>query len=213
VTRKPRALPADMLLLRARSQRTTAQTQATEEILASDEDEFVENVPKPKSLDPGGKIFSRPIGDVHLGHITWNGQIDHDTLQAALACQNEPSVARANSFARDNVGARVYSRPEIVVLEVTVSESDLELSETLLHKGQGSGQSAFGRALRLPDRVIGASASTKRALDAVLSAYRRAALAYGWQLHLGGPLEYFARERDEAAVALLSTLRAVLGER
>jgi hypothetical protein len=217
VTHKPRSLPADMLLLRARSQRSLAQPQATEEILASD-DEFVENVTKPKSLDAGGAIFSRPIREVHLGHITWNGQIDHDALQAALACENE-NVARANLCARDDAGsrdnvvARVYSRPEPVALEIALSGSDLKLSEALLYEGRGAAQSAFNRALRLPDRIVGASVSTKYALDAVLGAYRRAALAYAWQLYLGEPLEYFARERDEAAVALLSTLRAVLGER
>jgi hypothetical protein len=219
VTHKPRSLPADMLLLRARSQRTLVQPQATEEILASDDDEFVENVPQPRSLDAGGTIFSRPITEVHLGHITWNGQIDHDALQAALACENENVgsqgnvAARVYSRDRENVPARVYSRGEPVALEITLSGSDHKLSEALLHDGRGAAQSAFNRALRLPDRIVGASASTKYALDAVLSAYRRAALAYAWQLYLGEPLEYFARERDEAAVALLSTLRAVLGER
>jgi hypothetical protein len=216
VTHKPRGVPADMLILRARAHGNSPQAQVTEEILASDDDEFVETVTKAESLDAGDTVFSRPIWDVHVGHITWNGQIDHDALQGALTCENKPdthAAARVYSRERDDVVARVYSRPETVALGVTLSASDLELSETLLREAKGAAQSAFRRALRLPDRIVGASTSTKRALDEVLGAYRRAALGYAWQLHLGEPLDYFARERDEAAVALLSTLRAVLGER
>jgi hypothetical protein len=66
----------------------------------------------------------------------------------------------------------------------------------------------------LPDRIAGALDDAVAAVSPLLAVYRRAALEHAWHEYLGQSSNaQLQRERDEAAVALLSTLRALLGER
>jgi hypothetical protein len=191
-----RALPADMLLLQARMGNTTAGAPASgDEILVAEEDELVDTGAQAPKSDDGAVVLWRPISEVHLGHITWSGPIDHFALQDALACRMSGPTPRG------------------VALEVTLQASDLSVWNSLSSDGTDASVSVLGNALHLPERITGASSSTQHALNGVLCAYRRASFAYAWQVRFNAGLHQFERERDEAAVVLLSTLRAVLGER
>jgi len=72
---------------------------------------------------------------------------------------------------------------------------------------------ALIRAAALPSTIVRADAATVNAAAGVVSAYRHAALVHAWQAALCGsaPADT-ARERDAAAVRLISMLRALLGE-
>ncbi len=222
MSQQRRNLPADMLLLAARQKRTgmPADERITEDILASDDDELVESgVNAFSSTALGGAVLWRPIEDVRLGHVGWSGPIDHDLLQAALACfpaDDSSRAATARLLPRTHaVPAPPHSlRGHAAALEVTLSPADLSLCDAI---GAGDWAVALPRildALCLPERITGATVPAQPALNSVLAEYRHSSLACAWQLRLGAALdEQLRRERDEAAVALLSTLRAVLGER
>jgi hypothetical protein len=65
----------------------------------------------------------------------------------------------------------------------------------------------------LPDALVGAPAGAAYAASLALASYRGAALVAAWREIMGAPaLAEVARDRDSAAVRLLSTLRALLGE-
>jgi hypothetical protein len=194
VAMENRRIPADMLLLRARtrSEQPALADPANLEILSSDEDELVEST---LQVPPAGTTtWYRPVDDVHLGAIGWRAPIDHDALQGVLAC-TDASAGRG------------------AALEVSITPSDLAVCAQLASGPAGAQGLVLERALRLPDRLSGASASTRHALGVLLAAYRHASLSYAWAQRLEMATDQFARERDEAAVSLLSTLRAVLGER
>lgn len=242
MSQRRRPLPADMLLLAARRDRFAAppvNQESNEEILTSDDDELVESATSgaaaPKA---GGGVLRRPIEDVHLGHIGWSAPIDHIALQAALACEpiglgqtamdsadptngvgqihlRMPDVrARIYSRARDREESPITAPGNSVALEATLSTADLALFAQLGALGSEETHDQVLRALLLPERIVGATLPTQQALSGVLAAYRRSSLEHAWQVRLGIPnQEELARERDEAAVALLSTLRAILGER
>lgn len=222
VNPRRRGPPADMLLLAARVKRKSvfADERVTEDILTSDDDELVESeASAPSRAAFGGAVLWRSIEDVHLGHIGWSGPIDHHSLQVALACSPADDASRAFTsrlFPRtyDVVGTPRSLQGSAVALEVTLSSADLSLCDAI---GTGEFKSALPRildALCLPERITGATVPTQHALNSVLAAYRHSSLACAWQLRPGANLDQqLRRERDEAAVTLLSTLRAVLGER
>jgi hypothetical protein len=73
--------------------------------------------------------------------------------------------------------------------------------------------SRLAGASLLPDSLIGAPARASFAASQALAAYRGAALIAAWREMMGAPgLAEVIRDRDSAAVRLLSTLRALLGE-
>ncbi len=99
-------------------------------------------------------------------------------------------------------------------LEVTLRRTDLDIVCALAALDVRTGVAPLISAACLPERLTGAQASTQAVVCAVLTAYRRASLSLAWHLHLhGADGAQSLRERDEAAVAVLSTLRALLGER
>ncbi len=215
----PRDIPPDMLLLQARAGRLARRPPSPDEtaieIFASDEDALVES-DEPVDDDPGSLRLRRPIASVHLGQIGWGGAIDHDALQAALACA--PAGPLPDSRWRLILGshqapASEQAQDSASALEVTLSAADLALCEALAKSDAGRSLPAFAAALRLPDRLTGASAPTAAVLAEVLASYRRASLTCVWASCLElTRADLFARERDESAVALLSAMRAVLGE-
>jgi len=222
VNQRRRNLPADMLLLAARRKSSSVpfDERITDEILTSDDDELVDTeVSAHSSTGFGGAVLWRPIEDVHLGHIGWSGPIDHDSLQVALACYPADDASRAIAArlfppTKDGVGPTQSLRGQGAALEATLSPADLSLCDAI---ASGEFESSLPRivsALCLPQRITGATVPTQQALNSVLAAYRHSALACAWQVRPGAALdEQLRRERDEAAVALLSTLRAILGER
>ena len=222
MNQRRRNLPADMLLLAARRKSASMpqDERISDEILTSDDDELVESeVGVSSRAGLGGVVLRRFIEDVHLGHIGWSGPIDHDSLQAALACSpvdDASSAIAARFFPRTHgvLGPPQSLRGQAAALEATLSPADLSLCDAIANGGFESALPRILSALCLPERVTRATASTQHALNSVLVAYRYSSLACAWQLRPGAAVdEQLRRERDEAAVALLSTLRAVLGER
>jgi hypothetical protein len=99
-------------------------------------------------------------------------------------------------------------------LEVTLRASDLDVLGSLAVAGARLQTAPIIRAARLPERITGSETATRQAVSGVLAAYRRSSLAHAWHGHLSRTDNVqLHRERDEAAVAVLSTLRALLGER
>ncbi|MBV8222768.1 MAG: hypothetical protein JO293_05365 [Candidatus Eremiobacteraeota bacterium] len=69
------------------------------------------------------------------------------------------------------------------------------------------------RAAALPISIAGAEPASAGLAAAALSAYRTAALIHAWNAVFGAPAAGdLERDRDAAAVNLLSTLRGLLGE-
>jgi hypothetical protein len=215
-----RPVPADMLLVAERRRRLAGSEQVpivSEEILVSDEDQLIE-ADDAGSITAGNVagdlILYRPMTQVTLVQVSWSGPIDHPALQSALSChRKEPSAADARLgvlagtpfAARDTAGA---------ALEVTLGQDDLALIEAVVSAGDRAAAAELIFAARLPERLAGAEATTIQAVSHVLAAYRRAALAHAWQRYIGAPESVqLHRERDETAVAVLSTVRALLGER
>jgi hypothetical protein len=212
-----------MLLLRARVAGVRPRRLPEEselDILAPDEDVLVESE-APRADEEGSLLLRRPIADVQLGHIGWSGTVDHAALQDAIACAPVTGSAVPSWLALAGLDTRAggTSAPSTdendgSALEVRLSRADLDLGEALARTADGGAFRGLAFALVLPERIVGASAASRAVLADVLAAYRRACLAHAWATRLELPrMERFARERDEAAVALLSALRAVLGER
>jgi len=190
---------------------------ASEEIFVSDDDQLIESEPldgQSSSVAASGDVvLRRPIAQVSLAKVSWSGPIDHDALQEALLCApagKADILERAGLFLdqpfwHDDGGA---------ALEVTLRASDVDVLRTLASAGARLQTAPIIRAARLPERITGAEPATRHAVSGVLAAYRRSSLAHAWHAHLS-PADsvQLHRERDEAAVAVLSTLRALLGER
>jgi hypothetical protein len=226
VMTRRRPVPADMLLLEERRRRNRSlpgerppseEVLASEEIFVSDDDQLIESEPldelssnAPSSSDV---LLRRPMAQVSLAKMSWSGPIDHDLLQEAILCSavdKREILERSRLFLdepfwHDDGGA---------ALEATLRASDLEILRSLASAGARLQTTPITRAVRLPERITGAEPATRQAVSAVLSAYRRSSLAYAWHGHLSrAESAQLHRERDEAAVAVLSTLRALLGER
>jgi hypothetical protein len=221
VTSRRRPMPADMLLVAERRRRLTGSQSlpiASEEILISDEDQLI----PPDSLagpaaDSGASeiLLHRPMAHVTLTQVGWSGPIDHAALQSALSCQPK-DLAQAQmrlGFLARLMPAAVPDA-EGAALEVALGDDDVAVMAGLASSGRHEGAPELLRAALLPDRLSGAETTTMQAVSHVLGAYRHAALEDAWHRYLGGPQSaQLHRERDEAAVAVLSTLRALLGER
>jgi hypothetical protein len=227
VTQRRRPIPADMLLIQERRRRTAGSPHArpgsedalaSEEIFVSDEDQLIESEPlesvSSSAAASGDVLLRRPIAQVSLAKVSWSGPIDHDALQEAMLCAAPVDkldiLERAGLFLdqpfwRDDGNA---------ALEVTLRASDLDVLRSLAAAGARLQTAPIIRAARLPERITGAETATRQAVCGVLAAYRRSSLTHAWHGHLSRTDNVqLHRERDEAAVAVLSTLRALLGER
>ena len=226
MTQRRRPVPADMLLLHERRRRMPGATRqrpvaeellVSEEIFDSEEDQLIETETAEESSSRAGTsgdvLLRRPVAQVSLAQVSWSGPIDHDALQEAMFCSPgdkrdatlHSGLFRDQPFWPDDGGA---------ALEATLRASDIKLLCSLASAGARLQSAPIIRAARLPERLTGAEPGTRAAVSAVLSAYRRSSLAFAWHAHLSRTdSAQLHRERDEAAVAVLSTLRALLGER
>ncbi len=188
--------------------RATPQTQPpADAILATDEDQIVSDEdqlvdaqawPSQQAPSPaaGDIVLRHPMAQVTLAQVSWSGPIDHTALAEAVRC------SQAMTFA-----------DQIPALEVWLNGSDQALVSRLGSSAM-RGAADVIRAAHLPDRLAGVEPTTRQAVSTVLAAYRRAALSYAWHALVSRTdSAQLNRERDEAAVAVLSTLRALLGER
>jgi len=218
-----RRVPADMLLLHERRRRQAGLMAdepseieaAADEIFDAGEDQLIETEPLEEtraSTDRSGDMtLRRPIAQVSLSQVGWSGPIDHDALTAALRCYPTPAQAALGSLGLDAAPFSISS--DGAALEVTLRRSDLEVVSGLSADAR-AGVASLIAAACLPDRLVGAQSSTRGVVSAVLAAYRRSSVSLAWHRYLhAAESAQSQRERDEAAVAVLSTLRALLGER
>ena len=217
-------VPADMLLLQERRRRIQSGSIGAapehrdaaadaEDIFSGDEDQLIEEAASAPPATPsrGDVVLRRPISSVSLAAVSWSGPIDHEVLQAALACH---PLAAGDARSYPQLFEAALSDDESgSALEVTLHPQELGvLAQAATQATRGSTQMLL--AARFPDRLVGAEAATCAAVSPVLAAYRHAALSCAWHERLGTAHDVQShRERDEAAVAVLSTLRALLGER
>lgn len=220
-SRRRRPVPADMLLVAERRRRLAGSQSlpiASDEILVSDDDQLIppEGAVGPAADSAGGElVLYRPMAHITLAQVGWSGPIDHAALQSALSCQ-----PKDRAQAQTRLGFLATAMPPAVpdvdgaALEVALGDDDLAMMAGLASSSRHRAASELVRAALLPERLTGAEATTMQAVSHVLAAYRHAALEDAWHRYLGGPQNaQLHRERDEAAVAVLSTLRALLGER
>ena len=103
--------------------------------------------------------------------------------------------------------------PDVPALFVLIGSDEIALLDRVGLRHARESALALARAAALPSSIVGTDAATADAAAPALHAYRRAALVYAWQETLRGNASTDAgRDRDAAAIELLSTLRAVLGE-
>jgi hypothetical protein len=220
VTYSRRPVPADMLLVAERQRRLTASAKApirSDEILVPEEDQLIaaDTGAGGSPLHSVGElVLHRPMAYVTLVQVGWSGPIDHTALRSALACQpKDPASADARHTGLATATALRAPDAAGPALEVALHEDDLSLIAALTSSATSEALELISAA-HLPDQLTGAEPTTMQAVSHVLAAYRCAALAHAWQRYVGGPQNaQLHRERDEAAVTVLSTLRALLGER
>ena len=220
--------PADMLLLRERQRRLHAQTQTQASpiksgVLADDAvllepDALVDEtaIADPQAGAAGSIALFRPLTHVSLSRIAWSGAVDHETLQNALVCAppRDASGARAPSWlAAVSTFALERAPRDEPSLHVTLGADDAAvLARVGMRVAQADAMSLV-RAAALPASIVGTDAVTVSAATGLLAGYRHASLVHAWQAALSGSASPdAARERDAAAVQLISVLRALLGE-
>jgi len=218
-------VPADLLLLRERRRRMTAasarvgpvvDTGAGAEPLLLESDAIVEGfgTEEPPAGDAGLHLY-RPLSTVTLAQMTWTGAIDHATLQTAIACAPIAEHGFAIStgwFAKVAMAGAAPASGE-PALYVLLPAPDFELIESAAAMRAGPAAENLVLAALLPSTIVGADASTVDAAAVVLTTYRRASLVVGWLEAVGGDGGADATSRrDEAAAAVMSMLRALLGE-
>jgi hypothetical protein len=155
----------------------------------------------------------RPLSQVTLMSVGWSAPIDHQALQAALACFVVDAALEPDTLAvlggrspwreDDEASFLVFLRPQEIAIMRGLWSGDRAARASLLVS-----------AARLPERLSGAESSTTAVVSSVLSSYRHASIAHAWHSVLTSQESIqLHRERDEAAVTVLSTVRALLGER
>jgi len=216
-------LPADMLLVRERQRRLRgagalempehlAPAGDHEDVVSFDEDLLIDEVASPPSIAPasGDVVLRRPISTISFAQVAWSGPIDHHALQSALACNpvRPDDVARFPALFQ-HLGPLVQAGAP--ALGIVLSTDDVAL---LAQEVSAREDSPLILAARLPEHLDTADPATDAVVSRVLSAYRHASLSCAWQTHFGASdVAQMQREREEAAVAVLSTLRALIGER
>jgi hypothetical protein len=220
-----RDVPADMLLVQERKRRLNATASPSaptapppapnvEEILVTDEDQLLETITFHEVVAGTGEVrLHRPLSQVTLMQMGWSGPIDHVALQAALACYVVGGTPDSDMLA--TLGGRSpWREQDEASFLVCLRPQEIAVVRRLCQLDHSTLGAPFVAAARLPDRITGGESSTTVVVNSILAAYRRASIAHSWHSALASSESVqLHRERDEAAVAVLSTVRALLGER
>ncbi|HEY5094948.1 MAG TPA: hypothetical protein VII69_07540 [Candidatus Eremiobacteraceae bacterium] len=194
-------------------------------VIVGEEDAFVEDEPVShafsRSTDVGhpqsqlgGLHCYRPLATVTLARLAWSGVIDHAVLQEAIACAPFAAEGRAEHLIRRAAAPTLRSAPlREPSLFVRLGDDDVEALELALESATADIGGRLASAALLPEALIGAPPGASYAASQALASYRGASLVAAWREIIGATgLAEVARDRDSAAVRLLSTLRALLGE-
>lgn len=223
--------PADMLLLRQRQRRSrygaaesrqaTAPPVASPQPLAEPQDEFVEDalIPETEVTRETGAalVLYRPLSQVSLAALHWSATVDHEALQTAIVCCPAGTQAAQGTFEQSLVAVLpmvLSAKPEgVPTLFVTLAADDISAVEHAMRRSPRAAGLRLVRAAALPTGIAGADLASAGLASSALHAYRTAALLHAWNAVLGAPpAGDIERDRDAAAVNLLSTLRGLLGE-
>jgi len=197
----------------------------TSKVIVGEEDAFIEDEPvmhafsrstdvgRPQS-QLGGLHCYRPLATVTLARLAWSGVIDHAVLHEAIACAPLQAQGRAEHLIRSAAAPSLRTAPlREPSLFVRLGDDDVEVLERALESATADIGGRLASAALLPEALIGAPAGASYAASQALASYRSASLVSAWREILGATsLAEVARDRDSAAVRLLSTLRALLGE-
>ncbi len=228
--------PADMLLLQQRRRRQADRETIAPEpnpqrepIEESEEDRLLE-VAEP--VDQAGQELTpdpasgagqtaialfRPLAQVSVATLPWAGAVDHEALQAAIACCPIGQPRRGAGFFERTLPAVVPLALDRVprgeaALSVRVGADELAALDLASRRASRQAGLRLVRAAALPSAIVGADRAAAAAAAPALAAYRATALVHAWHAAFGTAPQELDRERDAAAVRLLSTLRALLGE-
>ncbi|MBV8365803.1 MAG: hypothetical protein JO194_04820 [Candidatus Eremiobacteraeota bacterium] len=225
-----RRIPADMLLIAERRRRMGAAAPAPiEEPPVADvapqpsagpddffEDALIAETPAQQSeLQPALTLF-RPLAQVSLAAQHWSSSVDHEALQSAIVCC-PVSAAATSPFEQSLIAVvpmALAAQPGgVATLHVTLSADDIAAVEHGMRRASRASGLRLVRAAALPTGIAGAEPASAGLAAPALAAYRHAALIHAWNAVLGAPAAVdLERDRDAAAVNLLSTLRGLLGE-
>ncbi|MBV8081379.1 MAG: hypothetical protein JOY86_00185 [Candidatus Eremiobacteraeota bacterium] len=158
----------------------------------------------------------RPLAQVSFAAQHWSSTVDHEALQSAIVCC-PVSAAATRPFEQALIAVvpmALSARPEgVPTLHVTLSADDIAAVEQGVRRASRASGLRLVRAAALPISIAGAEPASAGLAAAALSAYRTAALIHAWNAVFGAPpAGDLERDRDAAAVNLLSTLRGLLGE-
>jgi hypothetical protein len=231
-------IPADMLLLAERRRRMRespgtpappADRSEAEGSIAPEapsgsfgSDELLDDVLIAETSDAAvaerpARVLYRPLGHVSLAALHWTSTIDHEALQTAIVCCPVGTNAAAGAFEQSLVAVlplTLPAKPEgVPTLRVTLSADDIAAVEHAIRRTARPAGLRLVRAAALPTGIEGAEPVSAMLAATALSAYRTAALIHAWNAAFGAPpAADLERDRDAAAVNLLSTLRGLLGE-
>jgi hypothetical protein len=229
-------VPADMLLLAERRRRMhlsggtpqppghrSADERPSETSSAHFEtDELLDDVLIAESTEPTpatrpALVLYRPLGQVSLAAMHWASTIDHEALQTAIVCCPVGTGAPSGVFEQSLVAVlplMLPAKPEgVPTLHVTLSADDIAAVELAVRRTPRPTGLRLVRAAALPTGIAGAEPVSAGLAATALLAYRTAALIHAWNAVFGAaPAPDLERDRDAAAVNLLSTLRGLLGE-
>jgi hypothetical protein len=194
-------------------------------VIVAEEDAFVEDEPAARiysrATDPGrtqpqkgGLHCYRSLATVTLARLPWSGMIDHAVLHEAIACAPFDAGGRAERLIRSAAAPALRSAPlGEPSLYVRLADDDVDVLERAIEGTTADIGSRLASAALLPDALVGAPAGAAYAASQALASYRGVALVSAWREVMGAPgIVEVALDRDSAAVRLLSTLRALLGE-
>jgi hypothetical protein len=163
------------------------------------------------------RVLYRPLGQVSLAALHWTSTVDHEALQTAIVCCPVGTSAASGAFEQSLVAMlplTLPAKPEgVPTLHVTLSADDIAAVEHAVRRTARPAGLRLVRAAALPTGIEGAEPVSAVLAASALSAYRTAALIHAWNAAFGAPpAPDLERDRDAAAVNLLSTLRGLLGE-
>lgn len=212
--------PADMLLVRERQRRmwTSPEPPVQGEELLVESDAIVDDaeVTDSSAAVSGAISLYHPLAHVTLAHMSWSGAVDHVALQNAIVCSpvRDDAMTKAPSWLRAVATLALPQEPRgEACLFVSLAPDDIAMLSRIGARLTRADALGLVLATALPVTIVGADTQTVSGVATVFAAYRHAALVYAWQLALCGQAAPDAgRDRDAAAVQLLSTLRALLGE-
>jgi hypothetical protein len=230
-------VPADMLLIAERRRRmrespesappadwTEAEESVTPEAQGAhfEGDELLDDVLIAETSEPAqaarpALVLYRPLDQVSLAALHWTSTVDHEALQTAIVCCPVKASAASGAFEQSLVAVlplTLKALPEgVPTLHVTLSADDIAAVEHALRRTARPAGLRLVRAAALPTGIGGAEPLSAGLAGTALTAYRTAALIHAWNAVFGAqPAQDLERDRDAAAVNLLSTLRGLLGE-